>query len=63
MYKPGQLITINNVVYRIKYSPYGCISCDYLKIDPLEFPCRKCPKVEATKFAIALVKLCKKSSR
>ena len=33
MYKPGQLITIYNKVYRIKKAASGCTACDYIYLE------------------------------
>lgn len=64
MYKPGQLITINNKVYRIKKAAYGCITCDYIHIDVKKGkPCKKCPVVIEQTRRIKLVELCGKKAK
>lgn len=55
MYKPGQIITINKVKYRIMRTIFSCISCDYRDIESYEYPCKKCP---ITCERMKLVKLC-----
>lgn len=61
MYKPGQIITINKVKYRIMKSPYGCVTCDYKNVEPFDCPCNKCVAMLADLWRhkpIKLVKLC-----
>ena len=64
MYKPGQIITINKVKYRIMKSRFGCAGCDYIHIDTFQYPCIKCPVAKTNHCrCIKLVKLCGNQDR
>ena len=60
MYKPGQIITINKVKYRIMRSLHGCLTCDYMNVEPFDCPCNKCSAMLANSWRnpVKLVKLC-----
>lgn len=59
MYKPGQIVTINKVKYRIKKCIFGCACCNYTGLEPFQYPCRKCPVVTTSYCRrIKLVEIC-----
>lgn len=66
MHKPGQIITINKVKYRIMKSLYGCVACDYKNVEPFDCPCNKCVAMLTDLWhhkSIKLVKLCGKQDK
>lgn len=42
IWKPGQLVTIENKVYRVKKDSFGCIGCENIHTEPFLPPCCVC---------------------
>lgn len=42
MWKPGQLVTIENKVYRVVKSQFGCVDCANAITMPYDIPCIVC---------------------
>ena len=42
IWKPGQLVTIDNKVYRVKKDSFGCIGCENIHTEAFLRPCCVC---------------------
>ena len=42
IWKPGQLVTIGNKIYRVKKDSFGCIMCENIHTEPFNIPCSVC---------------------
>lgn len=42
IWKPGQLVTIDNKVYRVVRRRFGCAGCENIHTDTIHLPCVVC---------------------
>lgn len=42
IWKPGQLVTIENKVYRVVKNRFGCMTCENVYIESRHLPCVMC---------------------
>lgn len=42
IWKPGQLVTIDDKVYRVVKHRLGCANCEKIHVEPVHLPCVIC---------------------
>lgn len=55
IWKPGQLVTIDNKVYRVVKDRYGCSNCENMHTETVHLPCMVC--LDHKRFGINLKEL------